>query len=111
MSKPTVTAAALRNFFNADAKRLAGLSPEARKTVEFDSEGRAPKGRIHAEAVKVHNQRRKVQYVTGATKEAVTISKESAKSAREAAAKAGVTVGKRGPLSKAAKAALSVPKV
>lgn len=111
MSKPTVTAAALRSFFNADPKRLASLSDNARKTVQFDSEGRAPKGRIHAEAVKVHNQRRKVQYLTGATKEAVEVAKGEAKSARETAAKAGVPVGKRGPLSKAAKATLSVPKV
>lgn len=110
MSKPTVTAAALRSFFNADAKRLATLSPAARKTVEFDSEGRAPKGRIHAEAVKVHNQRRKVQYVTGTTKEATNTAKAEAKAAREAALAAGVTVGKRGPLSKAAKAALAVEK-
>ena len=110
MSKPTVTAAALRTFINADPKRLAALSPAARKTVEA-VDGKFPKGRIHKEAVAFHNKRRKVQYVTGATKEAVAAAKDEAKGAREAAAQAGVTVGKRGPLSKAAKAALAVPKV
>jgi len=111
MSKPTITAAALRTFMNADPKRLAAISDKARKTVEFDSEGRAPKGRIHAEAVAFHNKRRKVQYVTGTTKEATETAKAEAKAAREAALAAGVEVGKRGPLSKAAKAVLSVPKV
>jgi hypothetical protein len=110
MSKNTVTAADLRAYFNADAKRLAVLSPEARKTVEFNAEGKAPRGRIHAEAVKVHNQRRKVQYVTGATKAAVASQKEAATKAREAARKAGLPVGNRGPLSAKAQAAAGIAK-
>jgi hypothetical protein len=110
MSKNTVTAADLRAYFNADVKRLAVLSPDARKTVEFNSDGKAPRGRIHPEAVKVHNQRRKVQYVTGATKQAVAAQKEQAKKHREQAKAAGLPVGARGPLSNAAKAKVGLDK-
>jgi len=110
MSKNTVTAADLRAYFNADAKRLAALSPEARKTVEYNAEGKAPRGRIHAEAVKVHNQRRKVQYVTGATKAAVAAQKEQAQKHRADAKAAGLPVGTRGPLSNAAKAKVGLTK-
>lgn len=110
MSKNTVTAADLRAYFNADPKRLALLDADARKTVEFNSEGKAPRGRIHAQAVKVHNSRRKVQYVTGATKQAVAAQKEQAKKHREQAAKAGLTVGARGPLSNEAKAKVGLTK-
>lgn len=110
MSKSTVTAADLRAYFNADPKRLATLSDKARKTVEFSAEGKAPRGRIHPEAVKVHNQRRKVQYVTGATKAAVESQKSQAKAHREAAKAAGLPVGSRGPLSNAAKAQVGIAK-
>lgn len=110
MSKNTVTAADLRAYFNADPKRLALLDTDARKTVEFNAEGKAPRGRIHAQAVKVHNQRRKVQYVTGATKAAVASQKEQAKKHREQAKAAGLTVGARGPLSNAAKVKVGLDK-
>jgi hypothetical protein len=99
-SVSTVTAGNLRDYFNADAKRLALLSPEARKTVEA-VDGKNPRGRVHAEAVKVHNSRRPTrQYVTGSTKVATAESKAAAAALREQAAKAGHTVGKRGPLPK-----------
>ena len=107
MTKPTVTTADLRAYFNADPKRLAALSPEARKTVEKDSEGRSPKGRVHPEARALHNQRRKVQYVEGATATAKAAQRDAAKALRASAAAAGVTVGKRGPLPKAALAAVN----
>jgi hypothetical protein len=110
MSKPTVTAADVRAYFNADPKRLAALSDKARATVEFNAEGKAPRGRLHAEAVKVHNQRRKVQYVTGATKAAVAEQKATAKAHREQAKAAGLPVGSRGPLSNAAKAKVGIAK-
>lgn len=105
MSKSTavkpVTAREVRVFLSADPKRLAALSPEARATVEPDAEGRFPKGRLHREAVKVHNQRRRTaQYVSGATKAANTAAKEQAVALRAQAVKAGYTVGARGPLPK-----------
>lgn len=97
MNKSTVTAAEVRSFFRADAKRLDALSPEARATVEDGA-----RGRLHPEAVKVHNTRRRTrQYVTGASKEAAAKAESEAKAAREAAKAAGFTVGKRGPLPKA----------
>lgn len=109
MNKPTVTAAALRSFFNADPKRLAALSPEARKTVEY-VDGKAPKGRLHREAVEVHNKRRKVQYVTGATKDATGEARAQALTARVQAFEKGLAVGRRGPLSKEAKQVLGLTK-
>lgn len=97
MSKSTVTAREVREFFRADEKRLSALSPEARSTVEAGA-----RGRLHPEAVEVHNKRRRTrQYTTGASKEAAAKAATEAKAAREAAAAAGFTVGKRGPLPKA----------
>lgn len=104
MSKSTtiVTAAEVRAFVNADAKRLAALSPEAQVTV-----AKGARGRLHPEVVALHNQRRRTrQYVTGATKEATAKAEAAAKALREAAVQAGQPVGKRGPLSKAALDAL-----
>ena len=90
-TKPVVTAAALRAYFRADEKRIAVLSPEAQVTVREGA-----RGKVHPEAVKVHNQRRKVQYVTGSTKEAREASVQAAAALRAASG----TVGKRGPLPK-----------
>lgn len=101
MSKSTtiVTAADVREFFRADAKRLNALSPEAQATVKAGA-----RGRLHPEAVKVHNSRRRTrQYALGASGEAVA--KRAAE--RKALAEAGIPVGKRGPLNAAAKEALS----
>lgn len=105
MSKPTVTAGDVRAYFNADPKRLASLSPEARKTVE-SVEGKFPRGRLSPEAVALHNKRRKVAYVSGATGAAVKAAKAAKAAQRDALREAGVEVNKRGPLSKAALAAL-----
>lgn len=101
MSK-VVTAREVREFFRADAKRMNALSPEARVTV---AEG--ARGRLHPEAVKVHNTRRRTrQYVLGASK-AEGVAKAAL---RAKAAEAGIPVGKRGPLSKAAREVLAQSK-
>lgn len=98
MSKSTVTAADVREFFRADEKRLARLSPEAAATVREGA-----RGRLHPEAIKVHNSRRRTrQYVLGASGAAVAARKQ----ARADLAAKGVAVGKRGPLSKEALAVL-----
>jgi hypothetical protein len=93
MSKPTVTAAELRAFFNADPKRLARLSEAAQRTVREGA-----RGRVHPEAIAVHNKRRKVQYVAGATTAAKAEARAAAQAQREALRAQGVAVGKRGPL-------------
>lgn len=97
-----VTAREVREFFRAEPKRFDALSPEAQATVREGA-----RGRLHPQAVKVHNTRRRTrQYVLGASKEAA-----AAKAAQRAqAAEAGFPVGKRGPLSKAAKEALAQSK-
>ncbi len=100
MSKTVVTANEVRAYFRESPKaRMSKLSPEAQATVVEGA-----RGRLHPQAIKLHNSRRKTRmYVAGATAAA-----KAAKAAqREELAKAGVSVGKRGPLSKAAKAALS----
>jgi hypothetical protein len=110
MSKTLVSATAVREYFNADPKRLSKLSDKARKTVE-KVDGRFPKGRLSPEAIKYHNKNRKgVEYAPGATARLRDEAKAEAKRLREAAAEAGVAVGGRGPLSKAAREALATPK-
>lgn len=103
MSKSTtVTAREVREFFRADAKRLGRLSPEAQATVREGA-----RGRLHPEAIALHNQRRRTRtYTLGATGAA-----KAAKAAqRSALTEAGVAVGKRGPLSAAAKEVLAQSK-
>lgn len=94
------TAATVREYFRADSKRMESLSPEAQHTVENGA-----RGRLHPDAIKRFNKGRKPgrQYVLGATKASV----DARHADRAAAAKAGVPVGQRGPLSKAAKQALA----
>lgn len=97
----TVTTSDLREWFRADEKRMARLSPEARKTVE-----KGARGTVHAEAVKVHNTRRQTRiYTLGATKSA----REVREAQRATLVKAGLA-GKRGPLSTAAKEYLAQQK-
>lgn len=100
MNKPTVTAGQVRDYFNADPKRLAALSEDARKTVER-VEGKSPRGRLAPEAVALHNKRRKVAYESGASNAAKAAAKEQAASLRAAAREAGFEVGSKGPLPKA----------
>lgn len=102
MSKP-VTAAAVRDYFRADEARMSRLSPEAQATVATGA-----RGRLHKEAVKVFNTKRSKdrRYVLGATKK-VTAARDAE---RKALIDAGIAVGKRGPLSKDAKAFLAQSK-
>ena len=101
MSKATVTAGEVREFFRADAKRMEALSPEAQATVKEGA-----RGRLHAEAVKVHNTRRRTrQYVLGASK-AVT----AEKAAERAALRERGLAGERGPLSRKAQEFLAQSK-
>ena len=109
----TVTAADVRAYFNADPKRLAALmdtEPKAVKTVQYDEDGKAPRGRLHPAAVAMHNKRRKVQYVSGATKEAQATAKAARLAQRVAAFDKGMAVGARGPLSKETQKALGLTK-
>lgn len=100
-STVTVTAADLRAFFRSEPKRMQALSPEARKTVEAGA-----RGKVHPEAIKVHNSRRRTrQYVVGATKAETAARKEQ----RQALIEKGLA-GKRGPLPKAVKESLAQSK-
>lgn len=97
-SVTVVTAREVREFFAADAKRFNSLSEAAQVTV-----AQGARGRLHPEAVKVHNQRRRTrQYVTGASGAA----KAATAAERQSLKDAGIAVGKRGPLSREALAAL-----
>lgn len=107
MAKATLsapTAADVRALFRSNAARLDRLSPEAQATVREGA-----RGRLHPEAIKEFNKGRKAhrRYVLGASGAA----KAQAKAQREALVKAGVAVGKRGPLNAEAKAALATVKV
>ena len=107
MSKPTsvqtVTASDLREFFRSDEKRMAALSPEAQATVR-----KGARGKVHPEAVKVHNSRRRTrQYVVGASKAAATAHEADRQRLREAGL---LTEGARGPLSQKAREFLAQPK-
>lgn len=101
MSKSTVTAATVREFYRANAKRMGRLSEAAQATV---AEG--ARGRLHPQVIKDYNRGRKNTYALGAGK-AVAAAREAE---RAALREAGVEVGKRGPLSAAAKVALTQPK-
>lgn len=91
------TAAQVRKALRGDAKRTAGLSEKALHTLNS-------RGRLHPEVIKAYNKGRKPEkrYVLGNSREAVT----ARKAQREALVKAGVKVGKRGPLPKAALASV-----
>lgn len=98
-----VVASNVRDYFRADEKRMGRLSPEAQATVKEGA-----RGRLHAQAIKEFNSKRKPhrRYALGATK----VSVEAKAAHREALRAAGVEVGKRGPLPKAAKAVNAQPK-
>lgn len=94
-----VTAAVVREFYRADAKRTARLTPEAAKTV-----AKGARGRLHPEVIKGYNKGRKAdrQYVLGASGEVA----EQRKATRAALVEQGLT-GKRGSLSAKAQDALA----
>jgi hypothetical protein len=96
-AKREVTAREVREFYRADAKRLARLSDEAALTVAPGA-----RGRLHPEVEQDHNSRRRnAVYVLGKTAEVSAKAKEDAAALRAAALKAGFKVGARGPLPKA----------
>lgn len=114
MSKSTVspaTANMVRAFYSDESKgaaRLAALpTDKARQSVLPGA-----RGRLSPEAIAGYNKGKPEarRYVTGTTKAAVTAQKDAAKAAREAARKAGLPVGNRGPLSDKAAAAAGVRK-
>lgn len=111
----SITAQNLREYFNADPKRLAALDKadptgRARKTVE-QVEGKFPRGQVSPVAIALNNKRRpKAQYVRGGSGVAKAAAQVEAARVRKAAADAGITVGKRGPLPKAALALVAKPK-
>lgn len=94
------TAADVRALFRTNETRLARLSEAAQATVREGA-----RGRLHPDAVKEFNKGRKPnrRYALGNSGAAVA----ERKAARQALVKAGVPVGKRGPLNAAAKAALA----
>lgn len=95
------TAADVRAYFASNDKALASLSERDQKVV-LHGRGRLPKT-----AVARYNKGRRPQhrYVTGNT----GVVKASTAATRASLIDAGLA-GKRGPLSKAAKASLSTPK-
>lgn len=103
MTKSIVTAADVRAYFRADEKRMNALPAEAQATVREGA-----RGRLHPQAIKGFNSKRRQdrRYVLGASGKA----KAEVKAQRETLAAQGVTVGKRGPLSKEAKAVLAQSK-
>lgn len=103
----SVTASTVRARLATDAKRTAGLSEDALHTLRAGA-----RGRLHPEVIAAYNKGRKPaqRYVLGASRAEAVAKREAAKAAREAAVKAGLTVGTRGPLPKAAKEVLSQSK-
>lgn len=97
------TAADVRAFLRSNPKRVERLSEQAQATLREGA-----RGRLHPEVIASYNKGRKPerQYVLGRGR----LAKAEAKQARERAAEAGVEVGKRGPLPKAAKEFLAQPK-
>lgn len=98
MSEYIPTTAELRAYYQADPKRVARLSEKAAHTVK-----KGARGRVHPEAVA--KARGKVAaYKVGNSKSVAQAAHDEAKGIREAARKAGLTVGERGPLPAAVKA-------
>lgn len=99
----SVTASVLRERLRADSKRTSGLSEAALHTIREGA-----RGQVHPDAIAAYNKGRKPaqRYVKGATGAARAEAKAAAAALREQAVKAGVQVGKRGPLPKAFLASL-----
>lgn len=106
MSKATVTAGEVRAYFRSNEKASALLSEKSRASMAEGTRGRLP-----ADAVEVFNKRSRTKvYEQGSTKVLREAAKAEAAALRAAAAKAGIKVGERGPLPKAAREALASPK-
>jgi hypothetical protein len=104
MSNSIPTAAALRAYYQADPKRIARLSEKAAHTVR-----KGARGHVHPEAVAKARGAVKA-YAVGNSKKVSQAAHDEAKSIREAARQAGLTVGERGPLPAAVKALASTSK-
>lgn len=106
MSKP-VTAAFVRETLRNSPKRAADLSEQALHTI---AEG--ARGKVHPEAIAAFNKGRKAdrRYTVGASKAQAAAQADAAAALRAEAKAAGVEVGARGPLPKAAKVALGLSK-
>lgn len=108
-----ITASNLRDYFNADAKRLDALDKadptgRARKTVE-QVNGKNPRGQVSPVAIALNNKRRPTaQYVRGASGTIAAQRKADALTLRVKAFDAGLSVGSRGPLSKETAKALGM---
>lgn len=102
MSNTTVTAADVRAYFRTNDKALASLDAADAKTV---AEG--ARGRLSPKAIARFNKGRRPnrRYALGNS----GVVKSETRAQRQALIDAGLA-GKRGPLSKAAKASLSTPK-
>lgn len=115
MSKSTTTvspatADMVRAFYRdpkAGAARIARFNLTEDKSIREGARGRLSPASIAGYNKGKPEGRR---YVSGATKAAVSAQKDTAKAAREAARKAGLPVGNRGPLSAKAQAAAGVTK-
>lgn len=112
MSKSTVspaTAAMVRAFYNDPTK---GAARTASLTKGAQSVAPGSRGRLHPEAIAGYNKGKPEarRYVTGTTKAAVSAAKAEAEALRAQALAAGLTVGKRGPLSKEAQKTLGIAK-
>jgi hypothetical protein len=115
MSKSTksIDARNLREYFNADPKRLAALDKEdptgrARKSVEAVN-GKFPRGQVSPVAIAVNNKRRPTaQYVRGNSGTLAAQAKADAQAIREKAKAQGLTVGLRGPLPNEVRKALGM---
>lgn len=105
MSKSLAVTSEVRAWFVRNPKSFNALSPAAQRTV-VRTDGGLLRGRLHPEAIALHNQRnRKAEYVLGATAATAASLRKAAASDRKAAARKaarkGQVVGKRGPLPKA----------
>lgn len=101
------TAALVRAFYNDEKKGAARTASLTDPTCVKPG----ARGRLSPEAIAGYNKGKPAarRYVSGATKVAVAAQKDAAKAAREAAQTAGLPVGKRGPLSNAARKAAGLP--
>lgn len=90
------TAAEFRAYYNEVPARLDRLTASERKTVEYDANGYAPKGRIAPGAIAKARGKAK-GYAPGNTHKVEVATAKANAAARAKAAKAGHT-GTRGPL-------------
>lgn len=98
----TVTASTVRAYFRENTARVtkANLSDAAKHTLREGA-----RGRLHPEVIEAYNKKRRTEsrYALGANAKV----KSEREAQRQRLIDAGVEVGKRGPLTKEAKAYLA----